>query len=284
MFSHSCAVAAALMLGTLVTRGVPPPEVVLVPPSAAPVPAATLSADEMAATVQVDTLSIPSPAELMTALGKVMQPDWTAQMRAPITTNFASRPQMALNLGGLIADGYLAVEAADAQGVKNIGRDILALAKPLGVQQDIINRGRSLTEFAENAQWEVLREELEATQNEVKIAMAENKDLELITLVTVGGWVRGTEVISGQLTAKYSEGGARLMRQPGVVGYLREKLDALPDKMRDDPAVKKTRVKLGEIEESVSFGRDAVPTADDIRKLNTLSAELVREIVRREKK
>ena len=38
---------------------------------------------------------------------------------------------MALNLGGLIADGYIAVEAEDAQQVKNIGADIMALAKPL---------------------------------------------------------------------------------------------------------------------------------------------------------
>ena len=35
------------------------------------------------------------------------------------------------------------MEAQDAQQVKNIGKDIVALAKPLGVQQDIINRGKS---------------------------------------------------------------------------------------------------------------------------------------------
>jgi hypothetical protein len=39
----------------------------------------------------------------------------------------ADRP----NLGGLIADGFIAVEAKDGQQVKNIGSDIMKLGKAL---------------------------------------------------------------------------------------------------------------------------------------------------------
>jgi len=162
------------------------------PESPAPPRKNPLTREEIAAAAKTDSLSIPTPGELMAALQKQGKLDWAAQFRPPIATNFSSRAQMALNLGGLIADGYIAVEAEDSQQVKNIGKDIVALAKPLGVQQDIINRGKSLSDFAEQNKWEVLKEELEATQNEVKIAMADNKDQNLITLVTVGGWVRGT--------------------------------------------------------------------------------------------
>jgi hypothetical protein len=249
--------------------------------SAAPTP---LSAEEIAAAAKVDELSIPTPGELMTALNKLGKLDWPSKFRPPIATNFPSRPQMALNLGGLIADGYIAVEAQDAQQVKNIGKDIIALAKPLGVQQDIINRGKSLTQFAEENQWDVLREELEATQNEVKSAMTQNQDQSLVTLVTVGGWARGTEVISGYLADHYTEAGAKLVRQPAIIKFLNQKLDALPDKVRDDPAVKKTRVKLIEMEGAVSFPRTKTPTADDMKQLNSLAAELVQGISTKEKK
>src|SRR5947207_9528351 len=103
---------------------------------------------------------------------------------------------MALNLGILIADGYIAVEAKDAQAVKNVGKDIMTLAKPLSVKDKIIERGKKLEDLADTGQWDVLKEELEATQNEAKAALEANADKDLIVLVTIGGWARGTEVIS----------------------------------------------------------------------------------------
>ncbi|MHA3775126.1 hypothetical protein ACXR0O_26690 [Verrucomicrobiota bacterium sgz303538] len=250
--------------------------------SAAPAPLQPLSAETIAGAAKVDSLSIPTPGELMAALNKLGKPDWPGQYRPPIATSYSSRAQMALNLGGLIADGYIAVQAEDAQQVKNIGKDIIALAKPLGVQQDIINRGKSLTEFAENGKWDVLKEELEATQNEVKAAMAENKDQSLITLVTVGGWIRGTEVVSNYIANHYSEGAAKLLRQPGIVRFLYEQLDTLPEKVRDDPAVKKTRVKLLEIEQTVTFPRNATPDVESVKKLNTLTSDLMKEIAKKD--
>ncbi len=246
--------------------------------------AAKLAPEDLASATQTDALTIPTPGELMAALNKHGKPDWSAQMRPPIATNFTSRAQMALNLGGLIADGYLAVEAEDAQQVKNIGRDIMAIAKPLGVQQDILNRGKSLTDFADQNQWDVLKEELEATQNEVKAAMAENKDQDLVMLVTLGGWVRGTEVISGYVAKRYTEGGAKLLRQPAIVRFLSQRVNVLPDKMRDDPSVKKARVKLLELEQAVNFPRDTTPTAEIVGKINALAAEMARDIAKKEAK
>lgn len=214
----------------------------------------------------------------MAALNKEKKPDWATLMRAPIPTAFSSRSQAALNLGGLIADGYIAVEAEEPQQVKNIGKDILALTKTLGVQEGIINRGKSLTEFAEQKQWDVLKEELEATQNEVKVAMAEKEDQDLVTLVTVGGWIRGTEVISGYVAKNHTENSARLLRQPAIVAYLRERVNALPEKIRDDPAVKKVRTKLVEIEKAVSFPRDASSSPESVKQLAILTSDLVKEI------
>jgi hypothetical protein len=233
---HVCAALASFALSAFAVAqeekpGEPPPA-----PTGPP-----MTREQIEGAARTDTLSIPTPGELMAALQKQGKLDWSSQFRAPISTNYASRPQMALNLGGLIADGYIAVEAEDAQQVKNIGKDIVSLAKPLGVQQDIINRGKSLNEFAEQNKWDVLKEEFEATQNEVKIAMAENKDQNLVTLVTVGGWIRGTEVISGYIAQHYTDASAKLLRQPAIVHYLNGELAAMPDKMRDDPTVRKTR-------------------------------------------
>src|SRR4030095_13630861 len=66
---------------------------------------ARLPADQMEKAIRLDAISIPTPGELFAALEKRGKPNWVGQMRGPIGTNYKNRAQIALNLGGLIADG-----------------------------------------------------------------------------------------------------------------------------------------------------------------------------------
>src|ERR1700756_2122038 len=138
-----------------------------------------LSSDQMAKAVKSDSITVPTPGELFAALGKAGKINWSAQYRGPIPMTYSDRAQIALNLGGLIADGFIAVEAKDGQQVKNIGSDVLKLAKALGVSQNILSRSNSINDFAETNQWDSLQEELEATQNEVKNSMQSHSDQDL---------------------------------------------------------------------------------------------------------
>src|SRR6478736_2657047 len=74
---------------------------------------ARLPADQMAKAVKSDAISIPTPGELFAALEKPGKPNWVGQMRGPVATGYKNRAQIALNLGSLIADGFIAVEAKD---------------------------------------------------------------------------------------------------------------------------------------------------------------------------
>ena len=53
-------------------------------------------------------LSIPSPAELFAAFGKIGKPDWAALFRKPPPASINSRPLIALHLGPPRADRCLA--------------------------------------------------------------------------------------------------------------------------------------------------------------------------------
>jgi hypothetical protein len=237
-----------------------------------------LGAQEIAGAVKLDTFSIPTPGELLAAIDKLGQPDWASEFRAPIATSYTSRPQMALNIGGLIADGYLAVEAQDAQQVKNVGKDILNLAKPLGVQVEVLNRGKTLVEFAEHGQWSTLKEEFEATQNEVKKAMGGNKDQDLVTLVTLGGWIRGIAAMADYTAKHYTPDGAKILRQPAVVHLLNERLNALPEKVKEDGPVRHVRTALIGIESALSFPPGDVPSQQAIKELSVTTSDLLKEI------
>src|SRR5580692_9087327 len=239
---------------------------------------APLSADELKSAASVDALTVPTPGEFFKAIEKEGKPNWTSQYRPPVSIKSTDRAQMALNLGTLIADGYIAVEAHDGQQVKNVGKDVLALAKKLSVSQSVLARSASITQFAENDAWDQLNEELEATQNEVKKALEENRDTDLITLVSVGGWVRGTEVVTGLLVQTYSSDDAKLLRQTALVSYLKSKLTALPDKIQKDPLVQTVSRDLDSIQKMVSFSADHVPTVDEVKDLNIAASKITKEI------
>jgi len=246
-----------------------------------PVPA-QLAPSALAQAVQLDAFTVPTPGELLAALNKVGKPNWQAQYRAPIPTAYTSRPQIALNLGGLIADGYLAVEAEDSQQVKNIGKDIMTLARTLGISENVLRRGKSIEDFAENNEWSTLKEELDATQNEVKLAMDEQHDEELTTLVTLGGWIRGTEAVSGWIGSNYTEPEAKLLRQPAIVALLRSKLAGLPPRTQQDDLVKGLDSRLQTIQQMVSFPPGQTPTQEDVKKLNAAAADLIGTITAKE--
>lgn len=241
-----------------------------------------LTPEQMAGAIRLEGLSVPVAGELFAALGGLGEPNWQSLYRPPIATSYTSRAQIALNLGGLIADGHLGVEAADSQQVNNVAKDILALAKPLGVSQNILARGNSLMEFADRNEWNTLREELEATQNELENSMAEQGDTELAGLVSLGGWVRATEVISAWLVENPAPDNSKILRQPALAGFLRAQVETLSERAQDDPVVRELRKKLESMEKLTSQAREVPPTAEEVAQLHAAAAELVAEISKKE--
>jgi hypothetical protein len=241
-----------------------------------------LTADQMTKAARTDSFSIPTPGELFAALGKGGKINWSSQYRGPMPVTYSNRAQIALNLGGLIADGFIAVEAKDGQQVKNIGSDIIKLAKSLGVSEKLLSRGNTINEFAQNNEWDTLQEELEATQNEVKSAMQSHADQDLVILVTLGGWIRGTQVVTAVITQNFDERNARVLREPELVHFMQSKISEVSPELRGEPLVKDLTEQLGQIEKLVSFPPDKAPTADDVKKVNQAVGKLMTEIESKE--
>ena len=249
-------------------------------PTATPTssPAAGLSPNQISQAIRTDAVTIPTPGELFAALGKATKPDWAGRYRGPIAMNYKTRAQIALNLGGLIADGFIAVEAQDAQQVKNIGGDIVKMAKALGVSENILARGNSINQFAESDEWSSLQEELEATQNEVKASMQSHRDQDLIILVSLGGWIRGTQVVSGLVAKNYDEKLGQTLRQPELLRFIRSKIGQVAPELQNDPLVKSVNNQLLGIEQIVAkpFGQGL--SLAEVTKLNAGVDRLMQEI------
>ena len=144
--------------------------------------------------------------------------NWKEYVRDDKGSNFTERPRIALLLGAVIADGFIAVQAEDAPSVKDIGQRVLSLAKAIGVGNSITPHAKAITEAADKRNWDNVRQELDRTQNSVQQAMNEVHDEKLSQLVSLGGWLRGTEVLTAVVTKSYSERRRRAAASAGSAG------------------------------------------------------------------
>src|SRR5690349_3198602 len=70
----------------------------------------------------VENVVVPRPDEVFGALNKLGGVNWKDYVRTDRGSNFTERPRIALLLGSVIADGFIAVQAEDTPAVKEIGQ------------------------------------------------------------------------------------------------------------------------------------------------------------------
>ena len=98
----------------------------------------------------IDDVVVPVPSEVFRVLDKLGKPHWEDVLRS--SKSLAKPPgeqaQTALLLGTVIAEGFIAVEATNTAEVKEIGKNVLNLAKALGVGKEVTKRTNQILGFA----------------------------------------------------------------------------------------------------------------------------------------
>src|SRR5438067_1216642 len=123
-----------------------------------------------------------------------------------------------------------------------------------------------------------LHEELEATQNEVKTSMQSHRDQDLVILVSLGGWIRGTQAVSAAVIKNYDEQSAKVLRLPAVVSFIHTKINDISMDLRSEPLVKSVNEQLTAVEKMVAFQPGKGPSLDEVKKLNEAVTKLMEEI------
>src|SRR5690242_9076797 len=223
---------------------------------------------------KIENVVVPLPNEIFGALNKLGSVNWREYVRTEKTSNFSERPRIALLLGTVIADGFIAVQAEDAPAVKDIGQRVLSLAKGIGVGNSITPHAKAITEAADKRKWEDVRQELDRTQSSVQAAMNEVQDQKLSQLVSLGGWLRGTQVLTSVVTKHYSADGAELLHQPDLLIHFQTQLQSMPE--FNVPIIRDIQTALGQVKPLVDPPR--IP-AESVRKINDITTKLDNGIV-----
>ena len=139
----------------------------------------------------IDDVVVPVPSEIFAVLDKLgPKPNWAAVQHkmTSVAQPIGDQSQIALMLGAVIAEGFIAVEAEDANEVKQIGKSVLNLAKALGVEKKAQVRARAITDAAEAKDWNGVRKQLDKALEDVREAMM---DLNSGALVAPLGFAAG---------------------------------------------------------------------------------------------
>src|SRR5450432_2811162 len=225
----------------------------------------------------IDDVVVPLPNEIFGALNKLDSVNWKEFVRTNKGTNFTERPRIALLLGTVIADGFIAVQAEDAPSVKEIGQRVVSLAKGIGVGSSIVPHAKAITEAADHRNWPAVRQELDRTQNSVQQAMNEVHDEKLSQLVSLGGWLRGTEVLTAVVNRHFSSDGAELLHQPDLLDYFQRKLNGMPE--FNLPLLGKIQSSLVAVKPLIDV--DSPISAASVKKINEITTRLDEGIVTR---
>lgn len=225
---------------------------------------------------RIDDVVVPLPNEVFGALNKLGSVNWKEFVRNDKGNNFTERPRIALLLGTVIADGFIAVQAEDAPTVKDIGQRVLGLAKGIGVGSSITQHAKAITEAADKRNWVGVRQELDRTQNSVQSAMNEVHDEKLSHLVSLGGWLRGTEVLTAVVNKRFSEDGAELLHQPDLLSYFEDRLRSMPE--FNLKLLQEIQSALGEVRPLIDVG-DARISAASVKRINEITSRLDEAIV-----
>jgi hypothetical protein len=188
------------------------------------------------------------------------------------------RIRVSLSLGMLIADGFLMVHSEKISEFEEVGRGVLKHAKVLGAGERISRHTKTILENSVDGDWETLKNELAKTQVDVEAEMVLLRDVEIAHLISLGGWIRALEITSTAALDPFSEEKARKLARADLVEYFLYGLDELPDKLKDREPLKSVRDGVQEVYDIINHADGRMLTAEDVEKLRSRAASLVKLI------
>lgn len=228
----------------------------------------------------IDDVVVPVPSEIFGVLDKLGKPHWESVLRAQKNTAKppGAQAHTALLLGTVIAEGFIAVEAENTEEVKKIGKSVLNLAKALGVEKEVIKRTNSIIDFADKKEWRGVRRELDGALSDVKEAMIKLSSESLSQLVSLGGWLRGTEALTTVVSKSYTKEGAELLHQPILLDYFHQRIGSMKSKLQHDPVVMKVQQGLSEIRPRIEAGGNGDISEKTVKEIGAITEGLVKTI------
>ncbi len=226
----------------------------------------------------VDDVIVPVPSEVFSVLDKLGEPNWQAELRKQDIPTTSDRTKLSLLFGYTVAEGFVAVQAQDKEAVKDIGHDVISLAKSLGLSKSVLPHAQAILDAADKGNWSSIRKEFDLTQKTVKDTMEQMKDVDLSQCVSLGGWLRGTASVTSVVKKSFSADRAELLNQPMLVEHFVNAISKMPGSTREHDVVKSIQKGLAVVQDQMEGAVDGF-TKDAVNQIGKTCDGLLTEIL-----
>lgn len=181
---------------------------------------------------------------------------------------------LALEMGYLLADGFIAVRSGHMNDVKPIALDLTRYGNAMGVGDKMNAHSASLLENAEKGQLEQFKRNLSSTQSDVNAELASLKDPDLAHLIALGGWVRALEASTAAILEKFDAKRAATIFYPDAPAYFNEVLQGLDPQTSKKLRVAQMSELLEQLVQQMCLEEGEIPTLDKVNVLHQTVGKL----------
>ncbi|MFM7182843.1 MAG: hypothetical protein ACKO2G_15455 [Verrucomicrobiales bacterium] len=244
----------------------------------APVPEDLLEDEVFRQEVGINAFTAPSIRKIFTQLADMGAIPYEKVKREVPAVPGTDRLGVALNLGTIIADGFLAVQCERYGEMEGLGKAVLDHAELLGTGRHIKPHSKSLLEHASLQQGDELKEDLAKTQRDIEREMADLRDVDIAHLVSLGGWSRAFEVGCQSVGAAFTSEHARLIARLDIVRYYQSQLEGLHPNLQERPQVVTLRKSLAELAEKMDVPEEREIKAEELAAWSKIATTMVEAI------
>jgi hypothetical protein len=230
----------------------------------------------------VSELTTPSIKKIFEDLESLGTLPYDTLKRAVPKGMSSDRTVIALNLGVLIGDGFLSVQSEKVSDLEDIGRAILKHAKVLGAGSKVAERTKGILENSALGDWKELKQELASTQREVKHEMVLLRDLDMVHLISLGGWLRGLQIASTTSLQPFSADKARVLARHDITEYFAFVLENLSQPVQQLAHMVALRKGLADIDQIVNLPEGKPLSKDEVKRLQEKASEMLATIIKGE--
>jgi hypothetical protein len=192
------------------------------------------------------------------------------------------RADLSLELGFLIADGFLAVQTGNLDKVEPLAKDLSRYGKALGAGERVNRHAASLLESAEDSDVEKLKKELAATQKDVEIELVRLRDADLAHLISLGGWIRALEVASTAVKTGYTPDRAKRLMREDIADYYEYSVGSLEPRISERPSFVQIRELLATLRNEMTLQPGEGVSEEQVAEIYRISANLVKLALERQ--
>jgi hypothetical protein len=192
------------------------------------------------------------------------------------------RADLAIELGFLIADGFLMVQAEQLADVEKMAKDLTRYGKALGAGDRVNRHSAGLLESARNGDVPQLKIELASTQRDVEDELVTLKDADLAHLISLGGWIRALEVSSVAVDKQFSPERARKVMRADIAEYYSECITGLEPRISGRPNYSAMRDLLQDLSKKMNLENGQEPTPESMKEIRRISSQLVELALKRQ--